>query len=276
MKMNLYHYTDQNGFMGIISNRTLWATKIQYLNDSNEYYLATKIASKIIGERLISEKDPDIIFIYEEYLNRTQLISNMNLCVCSLTEQGDLLSQWRGYSKKMGGYSIGFDFEGIKSIANTNGFELVKCIYDESIQYEKVELIINNSLDLFGEHVKNALNSKSSDYFEEQLVKLAPALKDRSFSEEAEWRLVSTVNTMSLSFRAGNSMIIPYKSLSLGGKHELKSILKEVIVGHTPNIELAKQATQFFLVNALLSDNDFPIHHYPFNVSGSSVPYRNW
>ncbi|TON64499.1 hypothetical protein CGH53_23715, partial [Vibrio parahaemolyticus] len=30
--MKLYHYTDQNGFMGILGCNELWATKILYLN----------------------------------------------------------------------------------------------------------------------------------------------------------------------------------------------------------------------------------------------------
>ncbi|WP_158653965.1 DUF2971 domain-containing protein [Dickeya zeae] len=274
--MNLYHYTDQSGFMGIFNSRTLWATKIQYLNDSNEYYLAAIIASRIINERINSESDFDVKFTYQEFLGKIQLISNINVCVCSLTEQGDLLSQWRGYSKKMGGYSIGFDFEGVKSIANARGFELVKCIYDESEQNEKVESIINDSIALVGDGVKNGINRKSIDYFEEEFIKLAPVLKDKSFAEEAEWRLISIVKTMSLSFRAGNSMLIPYNGLYLGSKGELKNILKEVILGHTPNVSLAKQATQSFLVNALLDPGDFPISAYPFNVLESSVPYRNW
>ncbi|UUE56009.1 MULTISPECIES: DUF2971 domain-containing protein [Pectobacterium] len=274
--MNLYHYTDQSGFMGIFNSRVLWATKIQYLNDSNEYRLAAIIASKIINERIKSESDFDIQFTYQEFLRKIELIYNVNVCVCSLTEKGDLLSQWRGYSKKMGGYSIGFDFEKIKSIANARGFELVKCVYDESEQNEKIESIINNSIALVGEGVKNGIHRKSIDFFEGEFIKLAPTLKDKSFAEEAEWRLVSIVNTMSLSFRAGNSMLIPYSTLCLGSKNELKNMLNEVILGHTPNVNLAKIATQDFLVNALLGPGDFPISFCPFNILESSVPYRNW
>jgi hypothetical protein len=274
--MKLYHYTDQNGFMGIINNRALWATKIQYLNDSNEYYLAIKIASKIINERIKNETNFDIGFTYQEFLNRTQLISNLNYCICSLTEQGDLLSQWRGYSNKMGGYSIGFDFDGIKKIANKNGFELVQCIYDETIQKQKIESIIDESITLIGENVRNGINYGSINFFEEEMIKLAPTLKDKSFSEEAEWRLVAIAKTTELSFRAGSSMIIPYKTINLGDKHMLKTILKDIIVGHTPNVDLAKQATQSFLANALLQLSDFPTNSRPFNVLESSVPYRNW
>lgn len=46
--MILYHYTDQNGFMGIFQQRELWATKIQFLNDSNEHKLALDLAAKLL------------------------------------------------------------------------------------------------------------------------------------------------------------------------------------------------------------------------------------
>lgn len=274
--MNLYHYTDQNGFIGIFKSKTLWATKIQYLNDSNEYYLAIKIAKEIINEKIEKEKDLEVKFTYQEFITRTQLITNLNLCVCSLTEQGDLLSQWRGYSRKMGGYSIGFDFEGLKATAEKNRFELVKCIYDESIQREKIELIIKESIDLMGQDAKYGIHRKSINHFENEIMKLAPTLKDSSFSEEAEWRLISLCNTELLNFRAGNSMIIPYNTLSLGNKIHIRKMLKEVIVGHTPHTDLAIQATQSFLINTLLSLEDYPLSIAPFNVLKSKIPYRSW
>lgn len=288
--MNLYHYTDQNGFMGIFNDRALWATKIHYLNDKSEYYLATKIALKIINDRInvISEElknkqmfeeyeiNINILFAYQEFSHRIEMVSNINLCVCSLTEQGDLLSQWRGYSKKIGGYSIGFDFQGIKSIANDNGFELVKCIYDELTQQERVESIINKSIELVGKSVERDQVKKRADYFEKELIKLAPALKDKSFSEEAEWRLISIVKTKDLDFRAGNSMIIPYKKIPLGQKIELRNILKEVIVGHTPHIVLAQRATQLFLIKTLIESGDLSSRYRPFDVLESAIPYRSW
>ena len=32
----LYHYTTMDGLKGIIASKSLWATKIQYLNDASE------------------------------------------------------------------------------------------------------------------------------------------------------------------------------------------------------------------------------------------------
>ncbi len=36
----IYHYTSQEGLIGILRDRVLWATKIQYLSDSAEFSYA--------------------------------------------------------------------------------------------------------------------------------------------------------------------------------------------------------------------------------------------
>jgi hypothetical protein len=49
---DLYHYTDQNGLLGIMDSGNLWATKVQYLNDSKEFNLAVDMAKgKLNGRR---------------------------------------------------------------------------------------------------------------------------------------------------------------------------------------------------------------------------------
>jgi hypothetical protein len=37
MPPRLYHYTSQQGLIGILSSHTLWSTRIQYLNDSTKF-----------------------------------------------------------------------------------------------------------------------------------------------------------------------------------------------------------------------------------------------
>ena len=40
----LYHYTSQAGLIGMLHTKTIWASKIHYLNDSKEFALALKLA----------------------------------------------------------------------------------------------------------------------------------------------------------------------------------------------------------------------------------------
>ena len=35
--LRLYHYTNMHGLVGIVKSKSIWCTKIQYLNDASEY-----------------------------------------------------------------------------------------------------------------------------------------------------------------------------------------------------------------------------------------------
>jgi hypothetical protein len=47
----LYHYTTQEGLLGIIKCRCLWTTNIFYLNDSTEFNYALELARGNLRER---------------------------------------------------------------------------------------------------------------------------------------------------------------------------------------------------------------------------------
>jgi hypothetical protein len=46
----LYHYTTQEGLLGIVKNREIWATHTQYLNDRLEYKHALEISPEDFGD----------------------------------------------------------------------------------------------------------------------------------------------------------------------------------------------------------------------------------
>ena len=47
----LYHYTSQEGVIGILSEKVLWASMIHYMNDSKEYALALDLAKQELAKR---------------------------------------------------------------------------------------------------------------------------------------------------------------------------------------------------------------------------------
>ena len=152
--MTLYHYTDQNGFMGVFSNQELWATKIQYLNDEKEYNLALDLAESYLNELLdtaVASENTGRQTKLKYYLSIIPNIKDVNTCVCSLTENGDLLSQWRGYSKTLGGYSVGFNEFALRPFIELQGFELEKCVYQQDEQIERVKNVIDTALDEFSD-----------------------------------------------------------------------------------------------------------------------------
>lgn len=283
--MLLYHYTDQNGFMGIINSCELWATKIQYLNDSNEFFLAITLANGILDEMIAKEKDERIKLRLNRFISNLKGIRNLNLCVCSLSEEGDLLSQWRGYSKQQGGYSIGFDSDALTLLLQSQGFRLGKCVYEKDAQEYLVQDVINRSLVRYQDMDEPEPDvliypSDSTRFFINELSLIAPLIKDISFSEEKEWRILSDggITFGNLRFRAGISMLIPYYGISL--RPDFWNLIRQVIVGHTPHPELAHSSTSAFLVGKFREvSKDMP----PFSiqpdvapVKNSSIPYRSW
>lgn len=228
--MNLYHYTNQDGFIGILKNQELWATKIQYLNDNNEYSLAFSIAAAYLRDRLTHAKNDNARFQIERFIANIESVSHKNICVCSLTEEGDLLSQWRGYANVLGGYSIGFDYSDLKECLAGQGFELHQCVYEKRKQEEIIKNVVDEVLEKFAYYPephqdhphpeRHRFTSESAEEFCDAVAKIAPIIKDENFKEEKEWRIVNKngLNFENLEFRVGKSMLTPYFKIKLNNE----------------------------------------------------------
>lgn len=279
--MTLYHYTDQNGFLGIFQNEELWATKIQYLNDNNEFNLAIDLANEYLNQLLNYGSEHASKSKIHYYINQLPNIMDMNICVCSLTENGDLLSQWRGYSSSLGGYSIGFNELALDPYIKLSNLTLSKCIYErkeqESLIREFIDSIIIKSSDEPNAGYQEKSHYQSADDFLDGLAKMAPTLKDSSFSEEAEWRIISNTTFSELEFRAGKSMLTPFIKISLDSKenNDFDRLIDKIIIGHTPHPKLAKASTRAFILNLYPPIED-DYTHTSIDIQISSIPYRNW
>ncbi|WP_122232170.1 MULTISPECIES: DUF2971 domain-containing protein [Pseudomonas] len=282
--MILYHYTDQNGFMGIFQQRELWATKIQFLNDSNEHKLALDLAAELLESYAKKSNDRNVKARLNHYKDSIPHIKDRNVCVCSLTENGDLLSQWRGYSQSHGGYSIGLNYYALEPYIRLQGFKLVQCIYSKKEQVSVVSKMIEALIEEFKDEPEPEygfdISYESTSTFLDRLSEIAPVLKDPSFEEEAEWRIIVTASFRQLSFRAGKSMLTPFYKVSLRSSDDDKfrflPLVQEVVVGHTPHPELAVLATEAFLINMFpprLLDGDYSTL---IEVRKTSIPFRNW
>lgn len=56
------------------------------------------------------------------------------VCIFSLSQRADDVSQWRAYGPRSGGYSIGFRAEGLREIARRQGCVLAPCVYEPEMQ----------------------------------------------------------------------------------------------------------------------------------------------
>lgn len=141
----LFHYTNQEGFLGIIKNKEIWASHTQYLNDQKEYIHAIDLVKDVIDnvkQNYPSELEQRILDEMKEGINGNE---SMNVCVCSFSEDPDSLSQWRAYGGSSG-FSIGFDSTFLKSVISKHNFKLAPCLYTESEQTLLLEAVVDKVL----------------------------------------------------------------------------------------------------------------------------------
>lgn len=260
----IYHYTTQEGLLGILNEGALWATKMHYLNDASELIEPFRIGIEELDQLSLLQKEDDDREIISNLKDSIRHSRRENYCVVSFCTYGDLLSQWRAYGSFGSAYSIGFNFKLLQQHIRAYPFELRRCEYYEQEEYQaKIKEFI-------GSVVSKALSEKSEPAdFIHNFISMAATMKLMYFKDEAEWRIISTgpLNSSDpkYKFRASESIIIPYYSLPI----ELSAI-NEIMVGPCPHPELS-------------SDTIWGLsHHYKLtkirqgNIRSSNIPYRTF
>src|SRR5712691_10991890 len=144
----------------------------------------------------------------------------------------------------------------------------MKCIYDRAEHDAVLEDVIN----LAGRCVEGEIYTTALAAFFVGLSGFAPALKDPSFSEEKEWRVVNNTlrkKDVTPRFRTGKSMLVPYHEFKLAADNQ-KMPISRIIVGPTPHMSLSIDSLKSLLVN---SENVDP---HAWQIVPSHVPYRSW
>jgi hypothetical protein len=179
---------------------------IEYFNDFTEF----RGASDILKDRLEQEFDVNDTLADFNILSRRKQItlwlsqviegrhSGGHHVICFYAN-GDILSQWRGYSGSYG-YSVGFRTETLTTFAKNAGFVLGKCIYQKDVQKAIIEELCNHCLEM------PVSSSREEILFEmvNALLACGAFFKDDSFAEENERRLYHSVE----EYRRCNSGVV--------------------------------------------------------------------
>lgn len=271
----LYHYTDAAGFIGIITNRGLWATHIRFLNDSREFRRANKIASDYATERLGVVSDPEEKITLEYILNQLKVMPG-NTFVVSLSQRRDLLSQWRGYCPR-GGFSLGFNPSRLIEIAGRQRFVFVQCSYNRGEQKNLIRELIDSAVTTFKTWPERSNEPKMNGdahrfcgiWFFPKMLRLGSAIKDPAFREEEEWRLIGGLYKPHdpVLFRPKGPLVIPYQIFAFGDDVKVSDLLSEVIVGPSPEQKLARAGAERFLLSRVFGEGWV-------QVNKSDAPYR--
>jgi hypothetical protein len=289
----LYHYTTQKGLLGIVSSKAMWVTHTQYLNDHREFVHAVDLAREQVA-LLLKASSSDAgrnrsLVRMKEALE--QQLQSINVCVCSFSEDRDSLSQWRAYGERTSGFAIGFPAELVIAATASKGWYLAACVYEREQQREIIRNLVEEVLEenlsgepgfTTGEKDEQGISFRGpAGNLIAYLYRYAPILKDKSFKEEREWRVISRPlmnQSQDFCFREGRSFLIPYSKFPLHAEG-IEFRLREIVIGPTPYQELSKSSIRNFLVskNMNVSTGLEPILGGPsVDVEISTVPYRDW
>jgi hypothetical protein len=250
----LWHYTSLKGFHGIVTSKRIFATDLRFLNDIEEFVHTRKVAHEIISEAPELDADGFAyrkLLKQAEFLAfEGRAVKGTEIFVACFTAAEDQLSQWRGYSHGSSGVSLAFDLRNHRPPAGSGSLvSFAPCVY-EAAQKEKLLLdalhhfqeevsgyrkeIFKRACDLDPTKrtekkdtaVDEFLNAhpdqkREFDRFVEatsktsaDCLRIAALLKNSSFKEEDEWRLVLPVfmdsEKPTMEFRYGKTSLIPY------------------------------------------------------------------
>jgi hypothetical protein len=260
----LYHYCSNASFISIIKNHTFQASEFTLSNDLLEGKWIREIVKACCDEKSGKQLNPYQQSILFERLDG--LISVLGAFGICLSEEGDLLSQWRAYSENGYGVSIGFD-ESCFGVEGSPLPSLQKIIYDPAFQKQQIQNDLDRIFELLGKGAgtRPTLLSQagmSEDEREEDdrqrkqldnelttaIFGLFPHLyvfKNPAFREEREWRSVTIVIPPEqkrrqsqgpglflheLDFRAVSDRIVPYREFSLDTNLG-RCVITDVVLG---------------------------------------------
>jgi hypothetical protein len=289
----LYHYTTAAGLSGIVHDRrplgrdavdpgrryafhnplVFHATDVRYMNDVNELRYAGAIYADVIAERL-DEFDNRALHLMQTAINDLRSTAaaygaSLRVCAVCFCEDGDLLSQWRGYGGGVGGYAIGMRERmlrwGSKALyprwheqflAEMPGVPLHQVVYDEAQCRADAERLVAS----FVEHAPSGRDVLQSPMW--SLVSNAAPYKAEGFSEEREWRLVFQTAprdgrySFPTEFRVRSDGVVPYIPIAVGvslistaSPHisSYEQIISDLVVGPGPDQDLRVDAAAAFL-----------------------------
>jgi hypothetical protein len=240
----LFHYCGVEGFHGIVTKRTLWLSDVLTMNDASEMLYAREVVDKVLRS-LPSRPDwlPKGMIGESEFLDLVSSWWRMYVsCFCS---KGDLLSQWRGYGAGGRGFAIGFDLARLpdhcskKQISNP-----LPLIYDMQEQQKPVLNLTRRACDIASRHdLKPTELEAFGDEFMFRLGTFMPQMKNPSFTEESEWRLLRISPNEAPKFRPAHGVIVPYLELS-----EIPpDVFTSVTLGPAVEPKFGRRPTRLFL-----------------------------
>ncbi|WIJ24998.1 DUF2971 domain-containing protein [Devosia sp. RR2S18] len=238
----LFHYTSSAGLLGILDSNELRFSDPFFLNDGSEVFYGADMFRTHLEERLKGFGSSTIDFanrlVERLYHDRS---SGRGLIFC-LSEEGNLLNQWRDYGKDIVPYSIEFEMQELVFEGEFPAL-IFKMVYDHEaqtsviaemvdkyiIEIQRLWSLIENDADL----QNRTIMAMSAD-----ISHVLTQFKNSAFAPEREWRLVTYpywFNDKAPDFRTSSLGVVPYVSRGPKGGAKGGGLLPIVAVGVGPS-----------------------------------------
>ncbi|EJZ22135.1 DUF2971 domain-containing protein [Rhizobium sp. Pop5] len=236
--------------------------------------------TSVIGK--VAEDEDINKFERDELTGMAGLIDKLTDCLgFCMSEDGDTLSQWRGYADDGRGMSIGFCHEFLTAITKSNDFiRLQKVVYNLDDQKRRVREIFPKVKQLISEGAVSIpspgsyLAPKSDDQLQAEMKQYRSknselfgtltdlqsiwfSFKNPAFREENEWRLAMNVlkplNILAsdeTDYRTADGRLVPYQRIAFPAPESAAKVIEQVILG-------PKSTTPIGVVESFLRRNGF-------------------
>lgn len=271
---NIYHYTSSEAMFKIISNKKIWFSNVNCLNDESERkYIYTLLKQCIKSKKLNSMFKEEILKVcemmeseQEEVCYASTLYNLKNKFIASFSLNSDSLSLWNYYTKtkNMLGYSIDFNLEDFLETTNsTNKYYLYgKVIYEERDQLEILNLMIDDYNEEFCKFLNGDEEVHRSFLISEFIMIIhmfGLFFKHPAYALEQEFRFIYEPSD-DIKYRQHFGIFIPYVEISFD-----MSCIKSIKISPTQKEQLLKTTLIDMLNN---------IGYQNIDVLNSNIPLR--
>lgn len=181
--MLFYHYCSPDTFLSICNGKKLRFSDLFCMNDHMENYWGYNIWIEVVNELLNNnEVEESFIDQIDEIISASS--AQFLRLACCLSQDGDVLSQWRAYANDASGYSIGFSANEILKMP----IRMIPVCYDKDEQKN----IVARFIKAIYEVEKENTSEDKEDFYRtcnEFAISLS-SFKNPAFKEELEIRLM--------------------------------------------------------------------------------------
>lgn len=183
----IYHYTDPNGFLGILQSQELWLTDYAYLNDYREVAHGIAIAASVLNDWADKYSLDDLRYQTIAVVQRElEDLRHHRIALACFSEDGDSLSQWRAY----GSIAIGFTASSLASGIST-GTDIGRVVYNGALQDTTLQVEIHECMEAIRLDCMRGLQYPAEmlgTIIAGWIIRRISYFKDDSFKEEREIR----------------------------------------------------------------------------------------